>query len=110
GFAVPKEEQVKVVKFPFHGQTAELKHGSVALLLLLVVQTHRGLVAQKACDLVKPWIKTSLAPGSGVVTKYLLKSGMQKYQGFNIVGCGCTTSIGNSGDLDRSVASAISEN
>ncbi|KAI8005830.1 hypothetical protein LOK49_LG07G02551, partial [Camellia lanceoleosa] len=62
---------------------------------------------------VKPWVKTSLAPGSGIVTKYLLKSGLQKYfneQGFHVVGYGCTTCIGNSGDLDESVASAISEN
>ncbi|CAL5321605.1 unnamed protein product [Camellia sinensis] len=74
-----------------------------------------GLVAKKACELglqVKSWIKTSLAPGSGV-TKYLLQSGLQKYlneQGFHIVGYDCTTCIGNSGDLDESVASAISEN
>ncbi|CAL5321577.1 unnamed protein product [Camellia sinensis] len=72
-----------------------------------------GLVAKKVCELgleVKSWIKTSLAPGSGVVTKYLLQSGLQKYlneHGFHIVGCGCTTCIGNSGDLDESVASAI---
>ncbi|KAK5824505.1 hypothetical protein PVK06_019280 [Gossypium arboreum] len=75
-----------------------------------------GLVAKKACELglqVKPWIKTSLAPGSGVVTKYLLQSGLQEYlnkQGFHIVGYGCTTCIGNPGDLGESVASAISEN
>ncbi|KAI8008595.1 hypothetical protein LOK49_LG07G02578 [Camellia lanceoleosa] len=98
GFAVPKEAQDKVGKFSFHGQPAELRHGSVACELGLQV---------------KPWVKTSLAPGSGVVTKYLLKSGLQKYfneQGFHIVGYGCTTCIGNSGDLDESVASAISEN
>jgi aconitate hydratase len=75
-----------------------------------------GLVAKKACDLglqVKPWIKTSLAPGSGVVTKYLLKSGLQEYlneQGFNIVGYGCTTCIGNSGEINESVGAAITEN
>ncbi|KAK1566735.1 hypothetical protein Q3G72_003511 [Acer saccharum] len=62
---------------------------------------------------VKPWIKTSLSPGSGVVTKYLLQSGLQRYlsqQGFHIVAYGCTTCIGNSGELDESVASAISDN
>ncbi|MBA0760791.1 hypothetical protein Gotri_023512 [Gossypium trilobum] len=75
-----------------------------------------AVVAKKACELgleVKPWIKTSLAPGSGVVTRYLQKSGLQKYLnqlGFHIVGYGCTTCIGNSGDIDESVASAISEN
>ncbi|KAI9126520.1 hypothetical protein K1719_002116 [Acacia pycnantha] len=75
-----------------------------------------GLVAKKVYELglhVKPWVKTSLAPGSGVVTKYLLQSGLQKFlneQGFNIVGFGYTTCIGNSGDLDESVSAAISEN
>ncbi|KAF8410723.1 hypothetical protein HHK36_003260 [Tetracentron sinense] len=72
-----------------------------------------GLVAKKACELgleVKPWIKTSLAPVSGVVTKYLLQSSLQMYlnqQCFNIVGYGCTTCTGNLGDLNESVASAI---
>ncbi|KAL9397581.1 hypothetical protein Peur_011834 [Populus x canadensis] len=124
GFAVPKEAQDKVAKFSFHGQPAELKHGSVVIAAITSctntsnpsVMLGAGLVAKKACELglkVKPWIKTSLAPGSGVVTKYLLQSGLQKYlneQGFNIVGYGCTTCIGNSGDLDESVGSVISEN
>ncbi|KAL7588435.1 hypothetical protein Lser_V15G36847 [Lactuca serriola] len=75
-----------------------------------------GLLAKKACNFgleVKPLIKTSLAPGSRVVTKYLEKSGLLSYLkvlSFHIVGYGCTTCIGNSGDLDKSVASAISEN
>ncbi|KAF5746069.1 aconitate hydratase cytoplasmic [Tripterygium wilfordii] len=124
GFAVPKEVQGKVANFSFHGQPAELKHGSVVIAAITSctntsnpsVMLGAGLVAKKACELglqVKPWIKTSLAPGSGVVTKYLLQSGLQKYldqQGFNIVGYGCTTCIGNSGDLDESVASTISDN
>ncbi|GAY56781.1 hypothetical protein CUMW_174460 [Citrus unshiu] len=124
GFAVPKETQEKVVKFSFHGQPAELKHGSVVIAAITSctntsnpsVMLGAGLVAKKACELglqVKPWVKTSLAPGSGVVTKYLLQSGLQKYlneQGFHIVGYGCTTCIGNSGDLDESVASAITDN
>ncbi|KAF3663954.1 putative beta-1,3-galactosyltransferase 2-like [Capsicum annuum] len=124
GFAVPKDAQEKVVKFSFQGQDAELKHGSVVIAAITSctntsnpsVMLGAALVAKKACDLglqVKPWVKTSLAPGSGVVTKYLLQSGLQKYlnqQGFHIVGYGCTTCIGNSGDLDESVSSAISEN
>ncbi|WOH03214.1 hypothetical protein DCAR_0522610 [Daucus carota subsp. sativus] len=124
GFAVPKEAQEKVVKFTFHGQPAELTHGSIVIAAITSctntsnpsVMLGAALVAKKACELglqVKPWVKTSLAPGSGVVTKYLLQSGLQKYmnqQGFHIVGYGCTTCIGNSGDLDESVASAISEN
>ncbi|KAI7757502.1 hypothetical protein M8C21_008198, partial [Ambrosia artemisiifolia] len=124
GFAVPKDSQDKVAKFSFHGEPAELKHGSVVIAAITSctntsnpsVMLGAGLVAKKACELglkVKPWIKTSLAPGSGVVTKYLLKSGLQKYldeQGFNIVGYGCTTCIGNSGDLDETVGAAITEN
>ncbi|OIW04054.1 hypothetical protein TanjilG_24165 [Lupinus angustifolius] len=124
GFGIPKEAQGKVARFDFHGQPAELKHGSVVIAAITSctntsnpsVMLGAGLVAKKAHELglqVKPWVKTSLAPGSGVVTKYLLQSGLQKYlneQGFNIVGYGCTTCIGNSGDVDESVASAISEN
>ncbi|KAL6544479.1 Acyl CoA oxidase [Orobanche minor] len=124
GFAIQKEDQEKVVKFSFHGQPAELKHGSVVIAAITSctntsnpsVMLGAGLVAKKACELgleVKPWVKTSLGPGSGVVTKYLVQSGLQKYlnqQGFHVVGYGCTTCIGNSGDLDESVASAIANN
>ncbi|PPR84008.1 hypothetical protein GOBAR_AA36705 [Gossypium barbadense] len=124
GFAIPKESQNKVAKFSFHGTPAELRHGDVVIAAITSctntsnpsVMLGAAVVAKKACELgleVKPWIKTSLAPGSGVVTRYLQKSGLQKYLnqlGFHIVGYGCTTCIGNSGDIDESVASAISEN
>ena len=75
-----------------------------------------GLVAKKASELgiqVKPWVKTSLAPGSKVVTEYLDKSNLTKYLdqlGFHLVGYGCTTCIGNSGPLEENIADAISEN
>jgi aconitate hydratase len=75
-----------------------------------------GLVAKKALEKGlqrKPWVKTSLAPGSQVVTRYLEISGMQKHLdalGFDIVGYGCTTSIGNSGPLPDAVADSVSEN
>ena len=75
-----------------------------------------GLLAQKAYKLglrKKPWVKTSLAPGSKVVTDYLIKSGTQKYLdylGFQLVGFGCTTCIGNSGPLDKDISNTISEN
>ena len=75
-----------------------------------------GLVAKKACELglqVKPWVKTSLAPGSKVVTDYLNKSGLNKYLdllGFHLVGYGCTTCIGNSGPLDEDIADCITRN
>ncbi|KAG5123651.1 hypothetical protein JHK82_030388 [Glycine max] len=124
GFAVPKESQNKVAEFTFQGTPAHLRHGDVVIAAITSctntsnpsVMLGAALVAKKACELglqVKPWIKTSLAPGSGVVTKYLQRSGLQKYLnelGFNIVGYGCTTCIGNSGDINEAVASAITEN
>ncbi|GKV44127.1 hypothetical protein SLEP1_g51343 [Rubroshorea leprosula] len=124
GFAIPKESQNKVAEFNFHGTQAQLRHGDVVIAAITSctntsnpsVMLGAALVAKKACELgleVKPWIKTSLAPGSGVVTKYLQRSGLQKYLnqlGFHIVGYGCTTCIGNSGDIDEAVASAITEN
>ena len=75
-----------------------------------------GLVAKKANELgmqVKPWVKTSLAPGSKVVTDYLNKSDLTKHldaMGFHLVGYGCTTCIGNSGPLHPDIADAINEN
>ena len=72
-----------------------------------------GLLAKKAIEkglTVKPWVKTSLAPGSQVVTDYLQKAGLNKYLdelGFNLVGYGCTTCIGNSGPLDENISEAI---
>lgn len=74
-----------------------------------------GLVAKKANEkglTVKPWVKTSLAPGSQVVTDYFEKSGLQKHLdaiGFNLVGYGCTTCIGNSGPLPEPVSKAVDE-
>ena len=75
-----------------------------------------GLVAKKALEKginVKPWVKTSLAPGSKVVTEYLEKSGLNTSLdalGFNLVGYGCTTCIGNSGPLKDEIESAIKDN
>ena len=72
-----------------------------------------GLLAKKAVDLglqSKPWVKTSLAPGSQVVTDYLEKAGLNKYLdklGFNLVGYGCTTCIGNSGPLPEEIVRAV---
>jgi len=74
-----------------------------------------GLVAKKADELglkPKPWVKTSLAPGSQVVTDYLNKAGLQQHLdniGFNLVGYGCTTCIGNSGPLAEPISKAINE-
>ena len=75
-----------------------------------------GLVAKKADELglkPKPWVKTSLAPGSQVVTDYLIKAGLQQHLdniGFNLVGYGCTTCIGNSGPLAEPISKAINDN
>ena len=72
-----------------------------------------GLLAKKAIEKglqVKPWVKTSLAPGSQVVTDYLAKAGLNTYLdqlGFNLVGYGCTTCIGNSGPLPENIVEAI---
>ena len=72
-----------------------------------------GLLAKKAIERglkIKPWVKTSLAPGSKVVTDYLEKAGLNKYLdelGFNLVGYGCTTCIGNSGPLNQNISDAI---
>ena len=75
-----------------------------------------GLLAKKACEKglrTKPWVKTSLAPGSQVVTDYLNKAGLQQYLdqlGFELVGYGCTTCIGNSGPLPTDIGQCITEN
>lgn len=75
-----------------------------------------GLMAKKAAERgmrVPPYVKTSLAPGSRVVTHYLEKTGLQQHLdaiGFNLVGYGCTTCIGNSGPLDPAIEEAVVEN
>ncbi len=74
-----------------------------------------GLVAKKAVEKglnTKPWVKTSLAPGSRVVSEYLIKAGLQTYLnqiGFNVVGYGCTTCIGNSGPLPEHISKIVNE-
>ncbi|MBS1723784.1 MAG: aconitate hydratase AcnA [Armatimonadetes bacterium] len=101
----------------------QLTHGSVVIAAITSctntsnpsVMMAAGLVAQKARALglkPKPWVKTSLAPGSRVVTEYLRKSGLLddlEAIGFNVVGYGCTTCIGNSGPLPPDVAKAVED-
>ncbi len=105
-------------------KTFEMKHGSVAIAAITSctntsnpsVMIGAGLLAKKAVEkglMVKPWVKTSLAPGSKVVTDYLVATGVQSYLdklGFNLVGYGCTTCIGNSGPLPDSIAQAVKDN
>ncbi|MDA9667654.1 aconitate hydratase AcnA, partial [Candidatus Pelagibacter sp.] len=99
----------------------EIKDGSILIAAITSctntsnpnVLIGAGLLAKKAVELgldVKPWVKTSLAPGSQVVTDYLEKAGLNTYLdklGFNLVGYGCTTCIGNSGPLPENIVEAI---
>ncbi|MFN0062952.1 MAG: aconitate hydratase AcnA [Myxococcaceae bacterium] len=101
----------------------EMRHGAVAIASITsctntsnpAVLIGAGLLAKRAVErglVRKPWVKTSLAPGSTVVTEYLKASGLMPYLealGFHIVGYGCTTCIGNSGPLTEPVANAVSE-
>ncbi|HSK18223.1 MAG TPA: aconitate hydratase AcnA [Longimicrobiales bacterium] len=103
------------------GQTVDLNDGSVVIAAITSctntsnpsVMIGAGLVAKKAVELGltrKPWVKTSLAPGSKVVTEYLDHSGLTPYLeqlGFSLVGYGCTTCIGNSGPLPESISNAV---
>jgi aconitate hydratase A / 2-methylisocitrate dehydratase len=109
------------VPIEMNGQRGELRNGSVVIAAITSctntsnpsVMLGAGIVARKAVARglrVKPWVKTSLAPGSKVVTRYLQNSGLMgdlERLGFNLVGYGCTTCIGNSGPLPEPVANAI---
>lgn len=111
-------------EFQLEGCTEPMHHGDVVIAAITSctntsnpsVMLAAGLVAKKAVELGlqrKPWVKSSLAPGSKVVTDYLIKAGLQKYLnqlGFNLVGYGCTTCIGNSGPLPENVAQCITDN
>ncbi|PPR79436.1 MAG: Aconitate hydratase A [Alphaproteobacteria bacterium MarineAlpha2_Bin1] len=103
------------------GHNFKLSNGDVVIAAITsctntsnpAVMLGAGLLAKNAINLglkVKPWVKTSLAPGSKVVTEYLRQADLQKYfnkLGFNLVGYGCTTCIGNSGPLSEEISSAI---
>ena len=111
------------VRTVIRGTECEIRHGSVVIAAITsctntsnpAVMIGAGLVAKKAVEKglqVKPWVKTSLAPGSKVVTDYLSRSGLDTYLdmiGFNLVGYGCTTCIGNSGPLPSEVSAAIQD-
>jgi aconitate hydratase len=105
-------------------QTAVIGHGDVLIAAITsctntsnpAVMIAAGIVAKKAVERgmkVPSYVKTSLAPGSRVVTEYLEKTGLQRYLdeiGFNLVGYGCTTCIGNSGPLDPGIEEGVVEN
>ena len=111
-------------RFPVEGRKEDLGHGDVVIAAITSctntsnpsVLIAAGLLARKAAAKglkAKPWVKTSLAPGSQVVAGYLADSGLQKdldKVGFNLVGFGCTTCIGNSGPLPEEISKAINDN
>jgi len=109
---------------PVNGETYTIDNGYVAIASITSctntsnpsVMMAAGLLARKAVAKglkSKPWVKTSLAPGSKVVTEYFDKAGLTKdlnSLGFDLVGYGCTTCIGNSGPLDSDISAAVNEN
>jgi aconitate hydratase len=122
GLGVPTGEVG--IKVKVDGTNYEIAHGDVVIAAITsctntsnpTVLVAAGLVARKARArglMPKPWVKTSLAPGSQVVTEYLERSGLQADLdaiGFNLVGYGCTTCIGNSGPLEEAIVDAIEDN
>ncbi|MDC3415020.1 aconitate hydratase AcnA [Aquibacillus sp. 3ASR75-11] len=125
GFGLDEKEFDKEVKIEHpNGKTSVMKTGAVAIAAITsctntsnpYVMLGAGLLAKKAVEKgldVPAYVKTSLAPGSKVVTRYLEDSGLMQYLGklgFNLVGYGCTTCIGNSGPLSDEIEKAIAEN
>ncbi|MCA9268687.1 MAG: aconitate hydratase AcnA [Planctomycetales bacterium] len=120
-FGKPNAAEDAGVDTEFRGEQFKLKHGAAVIAAITSctntsnpsVMIGAGLLAKKAVEKglnVKPWVKTSLAPGSRVVTDYLAKSGLEVYLdklGFNTVGYGCTTCIGNSGPLPDPISAAV---
>ena len=116
-----KRDKADLVAFSLNGKTHELASGAVVIAAITSctntsnpsVLMAAGLLAKKATEKglkTKPWVKTSLAPGSKVVTEYLNSAGLTRYLdnlGFNLVGYGCTTCIGNSGPLPEPIENAI---
>jgi len=111
-------------RYPVEGESFDIGHGDVVIAAITSctntsnpsVLIAAGLVAKKAVEKglkVKPWVKPSLAPGSQVVTDYLKAAGLTKSLdalGFNLVGYGCTTCIGNSGPLPEAISDAVQKN
>lgn len=124
GFGISDNQLDASSKFMYNGTQYVLKHGSVIIAAITSctntsnpsVMLGAGLLAKKATAAgltVAPYIKTSLSPGSGVVTYYLQESGVipaLEQLGFDVVGYGCMTCIGNSGGIDENIANAIEKN
>ena len=123
GFGLPSDELSHTATVAFNGTRENVGHGAVVIAAITSctntsnpsVMLGAGLVAKKATERglkVPPYVKTSLAPGSKVVTEYLREAGLLSSLadlGFHLVGYGCTTCIGNSGPLPVAVAKAVSE-
>ncbi|KAM8750876.1 iron-responsive element-binding protein 2 isoform 3-T3 [Acanthopagrus schlegelii] len=123
GFHILKEKQDIRVPFLHCGQEYQLVHGSVVIAAVISctnncnpsVMLTAGLLAKKAVEaglVVKPYIRTSLAPGSGMVTHYLNTSGVLPYfsqLGFEVIGYGCATCVGNTAPLPEAVVDAIKQ-
>ncbi|MDA0716318.1 MAG: aconitate hydratase AcnA [archaeon] len=123
GHGLSKEDLSRSAIVPNDGAMYDLNHGDVVIAAITSctntsnpsVMLAAGLLARKARQRgldVKPWVKTSLAPGSRVVTEYYKATGLDEdlsALGFNVVGYGCTTCIGNSGPLPPEIESAIDE-
>ena len=123
GFALKDEDLGNTGTLKLENGTHPLKHGDVVIAAITSctntsnpsVMLASGILAKKAAERglsSKPWVKTSLAPGSKVVTEYLTETGLMPYLeqlGFYLVGYGCTTCIGNSGPLPAPVVEAIQE-
>ena len=123
GFALKDEDLGNTGTLKLENGTHQLKHGDVVIAAITSctntsnpsVMLASGILAKKAAERglnSKPWVKTSLAPGSKVVTEYLTETGLMPYLeqlGFYLVGYGCTTCIGNSGPLPAPVVEAIQE-
>jgi len=121
--AVAEPPRPRCVRVTIGGEQVELRHGAVVIAAITSctntsnpqVMIAAGLLAKKAVELGlrrAPWVKTSLAPGSRVVTDYYERAGLDRYLdelGFNTVGYGCTTCIGNSGPLPPEISQAILE-
>ncbi|XP_007478070.1 iron-responsive element-binding protein 2 [Monodelphis domestica] len=123
GFQIATEKQNDIVPIQYEGIEYKLSHGSVVIAAVISctnncnpsVMLAAGLLAKKAVEAglrVKPYIRTSLSPGSGMVTHYLSSSGVLPYLsklGFEVVGYGCSTCVGNTAPLPEAVLNAIKE-
>ncbi|KAF4017905.1 hypothetical protein G4228_009478 [Cervus hanglu yarkandensis] len=123
GFQIAAEKQNDIVSIHYEGSEYKLSHGSVVIAAVISctnncnpsVMLAAGLLAKKAVEAglqVKPYIRTSLSPGSGMVTHYLSSSGVLPYLsklGFEIIGYGCSTCVGNTAPLSEAVLNAVKQ-